>query len=86
MAKNSAAQYEVVAVDDEDEVQWRRWRRQQQRQAQCQSLVRMRKGISQQQENVNGVNANQRSNKGDTADQLDGACRGAQMPISRATK
>jgi len=46
----------------------------------------MRKGISQQQENVNGVNANQRSNKGDTADQLDGACRGAQMPISRATK
>jgi hypothetical protein len=26
MAKNSAAQYDVVAVDDEDGVQWRRWR------------------------------------------------------------
>jgi hypothetical protein len=26
MAKNSAAQYEVVAVDDEDGAQWRRWR------------------------------------------------------------
>jgi hypothetical protein len=25
MAKNSAAQYEVVAVDDEDGVQWRQW-------------------------------------------------------------
>jgi len=31
MAKNSAAQYEVVAVDDEDGVQWRRWRWRQQR-------------------------------------------------------
>jgi len=31
MAKNSAAQYEVVAVDDEDGVQWRQWRRRQQR-------------------------------------------------------
>jgi len=29
MAKNSAVQYEVVAVDDEDRVQWRRWRLQQ---------------------------------------------------------
>jgi hypothetical protein len=27
MAKNSAAQYKVVAVDNEDGVQWRRWRR-----------------------------------------------------------
>ena len=27
MANNSAAQYEVVAVDDEDGVQWRRWLR-----------------------------------------------------------
>jgi len=34
-----------------------------QQQRQCKSLVRMRKGVSQQQENVNGVNANQRSNK-----------------------
>jgi hypothetical protein len=31
MAKNSAVQYEVVAVDDEDGVQWRRWRRLQER-------------------------------------------------------
>ncbi len=31
MAKNSAAQYKVVAVDNEDGVQWRRWRRLQQR-------------------------------------------------------
>ena len=31
MAKNSAAQYEVVAVDAEDGVQWRRWRWRQQR-------------------------------------------------------
>ena len=31
MAKNSAAQYKVVAVDDEDGVQWRRWRRLQER-------------------------------------------------------
>ncbi len=30
MAKNSAVQYEVVAVDDEDGVQWRRWHRRQQ--------------------------------------------------------
>jgi len=30
MAKNSASQYEVVAVDDEDGVQWRRWHQQQQ--------------------------------------------------------
>jgi hypothetical protein len=30
MAKNSAAQYEVVAVDDEDGVQWRWWRQLQQ--------------------------------------------------------
>ena len=29
MAKNSAAQYEVVAVDDEDGVQWQLWRRRQ---------------------------------------------------------
>jgi hypothetical protein len=35
--------------------------RQQQRQCQC--LVRMRKGLSQQQEHVNGMNTNQRSNK-----------------------
>jgi len=35
--------------------------RQQQRQAQCQSLVSMRKGVSQQQVHVNGLNANQRS-------------------------
>jgi hypothetical protein len=35
-----------------------------QRQRQCQSLMRMRKGVSQQQqEHVNGVNANQRSNE-----------------------
>jgi DNA/RNA-binding domain of Phe-tRNA-synthetase-like protein len=31
MAKNSAAQYEVVAVDYEDGVQWRLWHWQQQR-------------------------------------------------------
>jgi hypothetical protein len=30
-------------------------------QRQCQSLMRMRKGVSQQQEHVNGVNANQGS-------------------------
>jgi len=29
MAKNHAAQYEVVVVDDEDGVHWRRWRRRQ---------------------------------------------------------
>ena len=29
MAKNLAAQYEVVAVGDEDGVDWRRWRRRQ---------------------------------------------------------
>jgi len=34
-----------------------------QQQRQCKSLVRMRKGVSQQQEHVNGVNANQRSDK-----------------------
>ena len=32
-------------------------------QRQCQSLMRMRKGVSQQQEHVNGVNANQRSDE-----------------------
>ena len=31
MAKNSAVQYKVVAVDDEDGVEWHRWRRLQQR-------------------------------------------------------
>jgi hypothetical protein len=31
MAKNSAVQYEVVAVDYEDGVQWWLWHRQQQR-------------------------------------------------------
>jgi hypothetical protein len=31
MAKNSASQYEVVAVDDEDGAQWRQWRWLQQR-------------------------------------------------------
>jgi len=34
-----------------------------QQQRQCQRLVRERKGVSQQQEHVNGVNANQRSNE-----------------------
>ena len=34
-----------------------------QQQRQCQSLMRMRKGVSQQQELVNGVNANQRSDE-----------------------
>jgi len=34
-----------------------------QQQRQCQHLVRMRRGISQQQENVNGVKTNQRSDK-----------------------
>ncbi len=34
-----------------------------QQQRQCKSLVRMRKGVCQQQENVNGMNANQRSNE-----------------------
>jgi len=34
-----------------------------QQQRQCKSLVRMRKGVSQQQENINGMNANQRSNE-----------------------
>ena len=32
-------------------------------QRQCQILMRMRKGVSQQQEHVNGVNANQRSDE-----------------------
>jgi len=32
-------------------------------QKQHQSLMRMRKGVSQQQEHVNGVNANQRSDE-----------------------
>jgi len=32
-------------------------------QRQCQSLLKMRKGVSQQQEYINGVNANQRSDK-----------------------
>ncbi len=31
-----------------------------QQQRQCQSLARMRKGVSQQQEHVNGMNTNQR--------------------------
>jgi len=31
MAKNTVAQYEVVAVEDEDGVQWCRWHRRQQR-------------------------------------------------------
>jgi len=31
MARNSAAQYEMVAVDNGDGVQWRRWHRRQQR-------------------------------------------------------
>jgi hypothetical protein len=34
-----------------------------QQQRQCQSLMRMIKGISQQQEHVNGVNANQWSDE-----------------------
>jgi hypothetical protein len=34
-----------------------------QQQRQCQRLVRERKGVSQQQEHVNGVNANQRSDE-----------------------
>ena len=34
-----------------------------QQQRQCQRLVRKRKGVSQQQEHVNGVNANQRSDE-----------------------
>jgi len=34
-----------------------------QQQRQCQSLVRMRKGIGQQQEHVNGVNVNQQSDE-----------------------
>jgi len=34
-----------------------------QQQCQCQSLMRMRKGVSQQQEHVNGVTANQGSDK-----------------------
>ena len=34
-----------------------------QQQRQCQSLMRMRKGVSQQQEHVNGVTANQGSDK-----------------------
>jgi len=29
MAMNSVVQYEVVAMDDEDGVQWRRWHRRQ---------------------------------------------------------
>jgi hypothetical protein len=42
------------------------WRLQEQKplrqqQRQCRSLVRMRKGVSQQQEHVNGVSANQRN-------------------------
>ena len=32
-------------------------------QRQCQSLMRMRKGVSQQQEHVNSVNTNQRSDE-----------------------
>ena len=34
-----------------------------QQQRQCQSLTRMRKGVSQQQEHVSGMNANQRSDE-----------------------
>ena len=34
-----------------------------QQQRQCQHLVRMKKGVSQQQEHVNGMNANQRRNE-----------------------
>jgi len=34
-----------------------------QQQRQCQRLVRKRKGVRQQQELVNGINANQRSNE-----------------------
>jgi len=34
-----------------------------QQQRQCQSLVRIKKGISQQQEHVNGVKVNQQSNE-----------------------
>jgi hypothetical protein len=56
-----------------------------QQQRQCQSLARMRKGVSQQQEHVNGVNANQRS-KWNTADQSDGACRRVRMSVRGATK
>ncbi len=58
-----------------------------QQQRQCQRLVRVRKGISQQQEHVNGVNANQRSEKMlNTADQSDGACRWVRMSVRGATK
>jgi hypothetical protein len=55
----------------------------------------MRKGVSQQQENVNDVNANQRrgvrmsvrgATKLDTADGSDGACRGACMSVREVTK
>jgi hypothetical protein len=34
-----------------------------QQQRQCQSLMRLRKGVSQQQKHVNGVNANQGSDE-----------------------
>ena len=34
-----------------------------QQQRQCQSLMRMRKGVSQQHEHVNGVNVNQQSDE-----------------------
>jgi DNA/RNA-binding domain of Phe-tRNA-synthetase-like protein len=40
MAKNSAAQYEVVAVDYEDGVQWRLWHWQQQRSTVLKNMAR----------------------------------------------
>jgi len=44
MATNSAAQYEVVVVDDEDGVQWRWWHRQQQRSTASKTKARRWRG------------------------------------------
>jgi hypothetical protein len=55
-------------------------------QRQCQSLMRMRKGVSQQQEHVNGVNTNQSQRSDNTADRSDGACRGVRMSVRGATR
>ena len=57
-----------------------------QQQRQCQSLVRMRKGVSQQQEHVNVVNANQRSDKTRYGRPIGRACRWARMSVRGATK
>ena len=55
-------------------------------QRQCQSLMRMREGVSQQQEHVNGVNTNQISDEVKYGRPSDGAYRGTCMSGRGATK